>query len=269
MPENTTPASPTVYQLRVVMHGVSPLIWRRLLVRADTTIAGLHAVVQAAFGWDGEHLHRFVIHEHRASEASVRGTPPSAHSPTHKRAATTREAPWLAPIGPRVCTPLLNLPVPVWASQRWPGVVSVMPSARSRSRRVRRVCRASAASRARPKRACCNRPERACPRDGTLRPISTSRSRGTAVMRSAIADRTAATSTGDRVCNIRTAATCIDVPETSHTNSITSFWLARWVPIPAPHIHVTCSMLHPANRRAIGTKVPRVPATVAASAGAH
>jgi hypothetical protein len=61
MPENTTPASPTVYQLRVVMHGVSPLIWRRLLVRADTTIAGLHAVVQAAFGWDGEHLHRFVI----------------------------------------------------------------------------------------------------------------------------------------------------------------------------------------------------------------
>jgi len=55
MPENTTPASPTVYQLRGVLHGVSPLIWRRLLVRADTTIAGLHAVVQAAFGWDGEH----------------------------------------------------------------------------------------------------------------------------------------------------------------------------------------------------------------------
>ena len=53
-------------------------------------------------------------------------------------------------------------------------------------------------------------------------------------MRSAIADRTAATSTGDRVCNIRTAATCIDTPETSHTNSITSFWLARWVPIPHP-----------------------------------
>ena len=62
MPENTTPASPTVYQLRVVVRGVSPLIWRRLLVPADATIAGLHAVVQAAFGWDGEHLHRFVIH---------------------------------------------------------------------------------------------------------------------------------------------------------------------------------------------------------------
>jgi len=62
MPENTTPASPTVYQLRVVVRGVSPLIWRRLLVPADATIAGLHAVVQAAFGWGGDHLHRFVIH---------------------------------------------------------------------------------------------------------------------------------------------------------------------------------------------------------------
>src|SRR5664280_1482967 len=63
MPDTMQPAPLTsVYQLRVVVRGVSPLIWRRLLVPADTTIAGLHAVVQTAFGWDGEHLHRFVIH---------------------------------------------------------------------------------------------------------------------------------------------------------------------------------------------------------------
>ncbi|PZS12453.1 MAG: hypothetical protein DLM60_22275 [Pseudonocardiales bacterium] len=53
---------PCVYQLRVVLAGSSPLIWRRLLIPADTTIAGLHAILQAAFGWSGEHLHRFVIH---------------------------------------------------------------------------------------------------------------------------------------------------------------------------------------------------------------
>ena len=51
-----------MYQLRVVVRGVSPLIWRRLLVPADTTIAGLHAVIQTAFGWTGTHLHRFVVH---------------------------------------------------------------------------------------------------------------------------------------------------------------------------------------------------------------
>jgi Plasmid pRiA4b ORF-3-like protein len=59
----TPPAMvPSFYQLRVVLRGMSPLIWRRLLIPADTTIAGLHAVLQTAFGWGGEHLHRFVIH---------------------------------------------------------------------------------------------------------------------------------------------------------------------------------------------------------------
>ena len=59
------PASPSLYQLRVVLHGISPLIWRRLLVPATATIAELHAVLQTAFGWSGEHLHRFVIHGSR------------------------------------------------------------------------------------------------------------------------------------------------------------------------------------------------------------
>ena len=51
----------TLYRLRVVVRGVSPLIWRRLLIPAVTTVAGLHAVLQLAFGWTGTHLHRFVV----------------------------------------------------------------------------------------------------------------------------------------------------------------------------------------------------------------
>jgi Plasmid pRiA4b ORF-3-like protein len=35
------------------------LIWWRLLVPGQTTIAQLHTILQTAFGWDGEHLHRF------------------------------------------------------------------------------------------------------------------------------------------------------------------------------------------------------------------
>lgn len=61
MPDPDPPV-PVVYQLRVVLRGVSPLIWRRLLVRADSSVADLHAMLQVAFGWDGAHLHRFVIH---------------------------------------------------------------------------------------------------------------------------------------------------------------------------------------------------------------
>jgi len=52
----------TVYQLRVVLAGISPMVWRRLLVPAETSIAGLHEILQTAFGWSDEHLHRFTIH---------------------------------------------------------------------------------------------------------------------------------------------------------------------------------------------------------------
>jgi len=55
-------AAPIVYRLRVVLRGISPLIWRRLLVRGDSTIAELHYALQIAFGWIDTHLHRFVIH---------------------------------------------------------------------------------------------------------------------------------------------------------------------------------------------------------------
>jgi hypothetical protein len=56
------PPVASVYQLRVVLRAVSPLIWRRVLVRGDSTLADLHAVLQAAFGWSDAHLHRFKIH---------------------------------------------------------------------------------------------------------------------------------------------------------------------------------------------------------------
>lgn len=62
MPEPGPPAGAAVYQLRVVLRWVSPLIWRRLLVPADTSLAGLHDVLQVVFGWSDEHLHRFVVH---------------------------------------------------------------------------------------------------------------------------------------------------------------------------------------------------------------
>ena len=53
MPAPMQPAPhPSVYQLRVVVPGVSPLIWP-LLIPANATIAGLHAVLQIAFGWTG------------------------------------------------------------------------------------------------------------------------------------------------------------------------------------------------------------------------
>jgi hypothetical protein len=59
MPEPSV-SSIAIYQLRVVLCGVSPLVWRRLLVVSTTSIAELHEILQNAFGWSGEHLHRFL-----------------------------------------------------------------------------------------------------------------------------------------------------------------------------------------------------------------
>jgi hypothetical protein len=38
-------AFPTVYQLKVVLLGVSPTIWRRLLVRSDCTLNDCHYIL--------------------------------------------------------------------------------------------------------------------------------------------------------------------------------------------------------------------------------
>jgi hypothetical protein len=61
MPEPSVP-SIAIYQLRVVLCGVSPLVWRRLLVVSTTSLGELHEILRNAFGWSGEHLHRFFIH---------------------------------------------------------------------------------------------------------------------------------------------------------------------------------------------------------------
>jgi hypothetical protein len=52
----------SVYQLKVSLRGISPMIWRRLLVSSTTTIAHLHGILQVAMGWEDVHLHRFRVH---------------------------------------------------------------------------------------------------------------------------------------------------------------------------------------------------------------
>jgi hypothetical protein len=50
-----------VYQLHVWLREITPLIWRRLVVRSDSTIADLHDTPQIAMGWDDAHLPRLRI----------------------------------------------------------------------------------------------------------------------------------------------------------------------------------------------------------------
>ena len=72
MPGSPPPAGPFVYQLRVVPRGVSPLIWRRLLVRSDSSIADLHATLRFALGWSDEYLTALVVHSIASTRAANR-----------------------------------------------------------------------------------------------------------------------------------------------------------------------------------------------------
>ncbi len=53
--------APSVFQLKVSLLNTKPPIWRRILVDGSMTLAELHDVIQAAFGWWNCHLHEFEI----------------------------------------------------------------------------------------------------------------------------------------------------------------------------------------------------------------
>ena len=49
------------YRFRIVLRRTSPHIWRRVVVRSDSTLGQLHQTVQVLFGWADSRPHRFVL----------------------------------------------------------------------------------------------------------------------------------------------------------------------------------------------------------------
>ena len=62
-----------INQFRVIVQGISPLIWRRLLIRSDMSLATLHATLQIIFAWSDVHLHCFRIHGKEYGSARLGG----------------------------------------------------------------------------------------------------------------------------------------------------------------------------------------------------
>ena len=49
-----------IFQLKISLQHISPPIWRRVQMD-DCTLDELHDIIQIAMGWEGEHMHAFVI----------------------------------------------------------------------------------------------------------------------------------------------------------------------------------------------------------------
>lgn len=47
------------YEVRVLLYGIEPEIWREFSVPSSATFEKFHEVIQAAMGWERRHLHEF------------------------------------------------------------------------------------------------------------------------------------------------------------------------------------------------------------------
>lgn len=56
------PVESKVYQLKIHLMNVSPMVWRRIVIKDDTSIAKLHGILQIVMGWENIHLHHFRIY---------------------------------------------------------------------------------------------------------------------------------------------------------------------------------------------------------------
>jgi hypothetical protein len=62
-----------VYRFRVALRHVSPKIWRRIEVPAESSLADLQRVIQIVLGWSQEYQHRFCIRNHYLGTARPGG----------------------------------------------------------------------------------------------------------------------------------------------------------------------------------------------------
>lgn len=54
-------ADGSIFQIKIRLLYISPMIWRRVLVPASFTLHELHGVIQAVMGWEGLHLFQFQV----------------------------------------------------------------------------------------------------------------------------------------------------------------------------------------------------------------
>lgn len=50
-----------VYQFQFFLKGISPMIWRRLLMTSNSSLSDLHYAIQISMGWGDYHLNKFTI----------------------------------------------------------------------------------------------------------------------------------------------------------------------------------------------------------------
>ena len=64
-----------IYQLKITLKDIVPLIWRRIHVPSTYDFWQLHCTIQDAFGWTDSHLHQFIYTDNHSGDHIVFGIP--------------------------------------------------------------------------------------------------------------------------------------------------------------------------------------------------
>lgn len=91
-------------RVSAVLAYTDPLIWRRLELASDLRLDELHRVLQAAFEWEGGHLHQFSSENRTWDDGSAAdfGPGPSSASPAPEPEGKTLLSQVLTTVGDRV-----------------------------------------------------------------------------------------------------------------------------------------------------------------------
>jgi hypothetical protein len=74
--ENLATDAAAILQIKVWLTGISPMVWRRVLVPSGFTLRELHGVFQVAMGWEGIHLYDFQLRAGRYCSWEVAASSP-------------------------------------------------------------------------------------------------------------------------------------------------------------------------------------------------
>src|SRR6266851_9819023 len=69
-------ATDDIVQVKVWLLGISPMVWRRVLIPANFSLRELHGVLQVAMGWEAIHLYQFSLRAVRYGSSELSASSP-------------------------------------------------------------------------------------------------------------------------------------------------------------------------------------------------
>ena len=74
-PQSVSYLKKQVFQFKIELQGITPVIWRRIQVPADYNFWDLHVAIQDSMGWHDSHLHHFEFKPKRSKKVILVGIP--------------------------------------------------------------------------------------------------------------------------------------------------------------------------------------------------